>query len=155
MGWITLTLRKKSLQLNIQEYELRDIELSRQQRRVHRQLSYDQSVCEADRTEELRVSKEKYVAVRNARPSVQSEEYAEWSVEYAIAKEVYEEEKLYINDYYDGINEELETDATDEETRIQDEQTSLEAELEAMRAELETVKEQISSDIDSSKINLS
>ena len=155
MGWISLTLRRQSLQAAIQEHELRDIELSRQTRRVHRQLSYDQSICDADKTSELRAIKESYIAIRDQRPDVSSDEYQEWSQEYANAKEDYEAQKLDINDYYDGINEELETEATDEETRLQDEQTTLEAQLEAMRAELDTVKEQISSDIDSSKISLS
>ncbi len=155
MGWISLTLRRQSLQSAIQEHELRDIELSRQTRRVHRQLSYDQSIYNADKTYELKVAKEAYMAVREQRPDVASSEYAQWAAEYADAKEDYEAQKMDINDYYDGIMEELETEATDEETRIQDEQTTLEAQLEAMRAELETVKEQIKSDIDSSKISLS
>ena len=44
MGWVTLTARKQSLRLSISSYEMRDIEISRETRRSHRNYSYDQSI---------------------------------------------------------------------------------------------------------------
>ena len=154
MGWVTLTLRKLTLRAEISSLELRDIQMSRQIRSVQRNLSYEQSVFNNNKKQELSAAKADYLEIRDNRPEVGSDEYNEWQLEYSAAREDYEAQKQDINDYYDDIMNELEEAATDEETRLQEEQTTLEAQLEAMRSELETVSEQISSDIDSSKLNL-
>ncbi len=154
MGWVSLTLRKQSLQLAISDAEFRDIELSRKLRKCHRNLAYEQSVYNADKTRELNDARATYTAMRNSRPSVKSEGYAEWQNAYSDAKEDYEQQRNDIEDYYDGILEELERDATDEEDAINQERTTLEAQLEAMRTELEAVGEQISQDIQNGKLKL-
>ncbi len=154
MGWITLSLRKLSLRAQISDLELQDITLSRQLRGVHRHLSYEKSIFNSDKKNELAEAKAAYDEIRNKRPSVDSDEYKEWSQQYADAKEEYESKKTDINDYYDNIMSQIEEDATDKETDIQEEQTTIEAELEAMRQELQVVSEQISSDIQESKVSL-
>lgn len=154
MGWISLSLRKLSLKAAISDGEFRDIELSRQVRQNARNLSYEQSIYNADKTQELNDAREAYTAVRKQRPSVDSDGYADWQNKYADAKEDYEREKNDIEDYYDGIMEELEYDATNEEERITEEQSTLEAQLEAWNSELEAINDQISTDIDNSQINL-
>ena len=156
MGWVTLALRKQTLQAEINSAEYQDIQLSRDLRRVQRHLSYDQSIYNADKAQELKDAKDGYKTTRDARPSnIDSKEYAEWEVKYKEAQEDYQEHKSQIEDYYDGIQQELEEDASLEEQAIQEEQAQLEAQLQAMRAELETINEQIKSDIDAQKISLS
>jgi len=154
MGWVTLSLRKLTLRTQINDFELQDITLSRQLRTTQRHRAYDKSRLEASKKSEITEAKKAYTKAREDRPEVTSEEYAEWQANYAAAKEEYEAQKLDIDDYYDGLMEDIEEEATDEENRIQEEQTTLEAELEAVRQELEAVNEQISSDIQSSKISL-
>ncbi len=154
MSWVTLTLRKLTLRAEINSLELRDIQMSRQIRSIQRNLSYEQSVFNNSKKHELADAKSSYLEIRDNRPETDSEEYADWQLDYSAAREDYEAQKQDINDYYDDILSELEEAATDEETRMQEEQTTVEAQLEAMRGELETVNEQISSDIESSKLNL-
>ena len=154
MGWVTLTLRKLTLRAEINSLELRDIQMSRQIRSVQRNLSYEQSVFNNNKKQELSTAKAEYLEIRNNRPEIGSDEYEQWKLDYSQAQEDYNAQKEDINSYYDDIMQELEEAASDEETRLQEEQTTLEAQLEAMRSELDVVSEQISSDIDSSKLNL-
>jgi len=154
MGWVTLTLRKLTLRGEINSFEMRDIQMSRQIRSIQRNLSYEQSIFNNKKKHELADAKKEYLAIRDARPDVKSDEYQTWQLDYNDAREDFEGQKQDINDYYDDIMNELEEAATDEETRLQEEQTSLEAQLEAMKGELESVSESISSDISSSKLNL-
>ena len=156
MGWITLSLRKLTLKAQINDLELQDIKLSRQLRTLHRHLSYDQSVFNNDKKAELSDAKKEYDELRKERQNYQvgTPEYDEWQKRFSDVKEDYEAEKLEINDYYDDILTELEEESTEEETRIQQEQAEIEAQLESSRQELEAINEQISNDIQNSKINL-
>ena len=167
MGWVTLTLRKKDLKNTISEYELRDIELSRETRSVQRQLAYDQSIFNTDKTQELRKAKANYTAVKGDKvelPEDTSNEeamkayntaYEDWKTKYEMAKEDYEAKKVEIEDFYDDQMNEIEQEATDRENDIEQERTTIEAQLQAVRSELESVNDQIKSDIDSSKLTLS
>ena len=155
MAWTTLTLRKKDLKNTINIHELRDIELSRETRAVQRQLSYNQSIFNAEKTKELRDAKSDYSAVKKDRPGIKDDDYQEWQQKYADAKEDYEEQKTNIEEYYDSEMNEIEEEATDRENDIEQERTTLEAQLQAVRSELESVNDQIKSDIDSSKLTLS
>ena len=153
MGWVTLNLRKLSLRSGVNSLELRDLQMSRQVRGIQRNLSYEQSVYNKLKKQELNEAKSEYLKIRDARPDISSDDYAEWQMNYSAANEDYQDEKQDINDYYDDILNELEEAATDEETRLQEEQTTVESQLEAMRSEMESVNEQISSDIENSKLN--
>ncbi len=167
MGWVTLTLRKKDLKNTISEYELRDIELSRETRSVQRQLAYEQSIFNADKTKELRAAKANYTAVKGQKVELPDDTtdkeamkayntaYDEWKTNYAMAKEDYEAKKVEIEDFYDDQMNEIEQEATDRENDIEQERTTIEAQLQAVRSELESVNDQIKSDIDSSKLTLS
>jgi len=155
MGWVSLSLRKQSLRQAINDTEMQDIALSRQLRSFQRQSSYDQTIFNNDKTQELRDAKEPLDEMRKNRLSVDDPNYEEWREQYEEAKEDYEAEKLNINDYYDDIMNELEEESSDTESRIVNEQDQLQVQLEAMRQELESVSEAISSDIQSTAIKLS
>lgn len=155
MGWVALSLRKQSIKAAIADDELRLLQISRNIRSIQRHSGYDQSVFNSQKTQELNDAKEAYDEVRDRRPSVDSDDYAEWKEEFAEAKEDYEAQKVDINDYYDGISEELEQDAQEQQTALEDEQTQVETELQALQAELESVSEAISNDIKSSAIKFS
>ncbi len=154
MSWVSLTMRKLNLRSSIEAKESRDLQISRAVRLNKRQLSADQSIQNRFKDEELNDAKMQYMDVRDDKPESDSPDYNEWYQTYAEAKEDYEAQKLDINNYYDDILNELEEEATDIETRYQEEQTAIESELEALRSEFDTVKEQISSDIESSAIEL-
>lgn len=155
MGWVSLLLRKQSLRESINNTEMQKIALSRQLRSYQRRASYEQTIFNNDKTQELRDAKEPLDALRESRPSVDSDEYKEWQQEYMDAKEDYEAQKVDINDYYDQIMNEMEEESTDEESRITVEQDQLEAQLEHMNQELQSISEAISSDIQSTAIKLS
>jgi len=161
MGWVTLTLRKEALDINGNNLEMRDLQLSRNMRVIQKNLSYEQSVFNKSKKTELAKIKADYDKVKDARPvgsdgkiDTQSEEYATWQQEYATAKEEYESAKLEIENYWTDQNNSAEEESTDRENEIKDEQTTVEAQLESNKTELEVVKEQISTDIDQSKLDL-
>ena len=106
MAWITLTLRKQSLKSQVTELNNESVQLSRQQRSVHRHLSYEESAFDTAKKSELRKAKSAYLKIRNERPDVDSEEYEEWKVEYSAAQEDYQAQKQDIEDYYDDVKEE-------------------------------------------------
>lgn len=155
MGWVSLLLRKQSLRQQINATQLEQMQLSRQLRSYQRESSYQTTIFNNDKADELRAAKEPLDEMRKNRPSVDSDEYKEWQQEYNDAKEDYEAQKVDINDYYDGIMNELEEESTDEETRIQTQQDELSATLEVLNAELQAVSEGISSDIQSTAVKFS
>ncbi len=155
MGWVSLLLRKQTLRQSINEHQMQKIALSRQLRSYQRQSSFDETVFNNDKSQELRAAKEPLDALRKERPNVDSDEYKEWQQEYNDAKEKYESEKIDINDYYDGILNELEEEATDEETRITTEQDELQAQLDNMSQELEALSDAISTDIQNTALKFS
>ena len=155
MGWVTLNGRTLTLRTDINQMELQDIALSREIRGIQRNLSYQQSVYNKEKKRDLANAKREMNQVREAKPEdakYGSNAYNEWNTTYQEKRSEFEEQKVEIEDYYDGLLEEIEQEATDRETEKQEEQTVLEANLEAQRAELDVVKEQVSSDIDSSTI---
>ena len=152
MAWITLALRKQTLKAEINSLNYEDIQLSRQQRAVHRHLSYEQSVFSAEKKDKLRDIKAEYDAVRNKRPDVKDEGYEDWKYEYAKAQEDYQAFKQNIEDYYDDVNSDLEADAQDEEDEIQEQITMVETQRDAMSAELQAISDQIKTEIDNSTI---
>ena len=149
---MTLALRKQSLKAEINSLNFDDIQLSRKVRAVHRNLSYEQSVFSAQKKLELRAAKSEYMAIRNERPDVDSEDYEDWKVEYAAAQEDYQAQKQDIEDYYDDLNEEIESEAQDEEDAIQEQITRTETQRDAMSAELQAITDQIKTEIEGSAI---
>lgn len=147
MAWITLSLRKQSLQSQVTELNNEDVQLSRQQRAVHRHLSYEESVFDTQKKSELRKAKSDYLKIRNERPDIDSEEYEEWKVEYSAAQEDYQSQKQDIEDYFDSIKEELESESQDEEDTIQEQITRTETQRDAMSAELQSLTDQIKTEI--------
>lgn len=155
MGWVTLAARKQSLRLSLSSLEMRDLQISRTLRSSQRQSAYEQSIIKSNKAVELREIKNVFDDIKDERPEdKQSDEYNEWYMDYQLAKEDYEAEKLDINEMYESQLAMLEEEASDQEAMLQQEQTTVEAQLEAMRAELDVVKEQISKEIEQSAIKL-
>lgn len=155
MGWVTLAARKQSLRLSLSGLEMRDLQISRTLRGSQREYAYDQSITKNNKSVELREAKNIFDEIKDDRPEdKQSDEYNEWYMDYQLAKEDYEAEKLDISEIYDDQLAMLEQEASDQESMLQQEQTTVEAQLEAMRAEFDVVKEQISSEIESSAIQI-
>ena len=152
MAWMTLALRKQTLKAEINSLSCEDIQLSRKVRSVHRNLSYEQSVFDAQKKSELRTAKSAYLEIRNQRPDVDSEEYEEWKTEYAAAQEDYQAQKQDIEDYYDDLNEQIEAEAQDEEDALQEQITRVETQRDAQSAELQAITDQIKTEIESSAI---
>jgi len=157
MGWVTLTLRRETLDIEGNNLEFRDTQLSRRLRNVQKNLSHDQSVFNKNKHAELAKAKKPYEEVKARKGDNMeygSDEYNQWYQELADAKEKYEAEKLDIENRYDDMNNEAEEESTDKENEIKDEQVNVESQLESNKSELEVVKQQISTDIDQSKLNL-
>ena len=159
MGWITLALRQETLDIDCNNLELRDLQLTNELRMVEKNKSHDQSIFNKNKKAELAEIKAKYNKVKDSRPvgddgkiDTTSGEYATWQQEYALAKEEYEGGKLEIENYYSDINNENEEEATDKENEIKDEQIDVESQLESKKKESDVVKQQISTDIDWQKV---
>jgi hypothetical protein len=155
MGWVTLAARKQSLRLAMSNLQMRDLELSRQLRSMHRSSSYEQSIIKNNRAADLKQIKDAYDKVRNARPeSMDDPGYNDWYLEYQAAREDYEHQKMILSEEYDDKLKMLEEEVADKEADIQQEQTTVEAQLEAMKAEFDVVSEQISQEIEDSVIKI-
>jgi len=152
MGWITLSLRKLTLKAEISSLTYQDIQLSRQLRGVQRHLAHEQSIHNLDKKAQLKDARANYDKLRKERPSVGSEDYEEWKIQYAEAQEQWQQDQEDINDYYDDIMKDLEEQAQDQEEEIQQQQTEVETQRDAMQAELEALQDQIKTEIQNSAI---
>ena len=153
MAWMSLALRKQGLKASVSELNAEDIQLSRKVRALHRHLSHEKSIYNADMKHELSDAKKAYMEIRNRRPKDhKSDEYTAWSDEYNDAKEDYQAQKQDIQDYYDDLNQELEEEAQEEEDALQDEITRTETQRDAQSAELQAINDEIKNQIDSSAI---
>ena len=72
MAWVTLALRKQTLQSEVNELTYQDLELSRKLRQVHRHLSYETSIFNGYKRMEINSHKEAYDAYRNSKESKDS-----------------------------------------------------------------------------------
>ncbi len=152
MAWITLNLRHKSLNPEINNLEKADMQYSRDIRQIHRHLSLEKARINAAKKKEINEATKEYKELRDQRE--ERKEDKDYLQELADAKEKAEEKKNDINDYYDTKNSDVEEEATDDENYIQELQSTIEAQLEAIRNENQVVKEQRSKDISEEKINL-
>ena len=167
MGWVTLALRKQTLQRDISELTMRELEMSRKIRSVHRNLSYETSIFDNLKNAELRRAKEIFLqqADEENRPSRgdskydgnvgnynYTADYNDWKDAYDRAKETYEEEKLKIQEYYEQRQQELEEEAQDQEDFINDQKTQVETQRQAEQAELEAITDEIKNEIQQSAI---
>lgn len=66
MGWVTLSLRKRELKQEHQYYQLRDLQISREKRRLARQKSYEMAVLQSEEKRRLMPLSTKYRADRQA-----------------------------------------------------------------------------------------
>ena len=153
MAWITLALRKQTLKAEISSLNFEDLQLSRERRAVHRHLSYEESIYNTSKKEEIRNAKSAYNEIRDQRPSVaDTQAYEEWKVQYAQAQEDYQAQKQDIEDYYDDLCADLEADAQDREDHLEEEQTRVETQRDAMSAELQAITDQVKQEIEISAI---
>ena len=155
MGWVTLAARKQSLRLSMNSLELRDLSLSRSTRSTQRTAAYEQSIIKNNKASELRDIKDVLDEIKRERPEdIKSDEYGEWYQEYTLAREDYEAERVEITEMYEDQLAMVEEECADKEAEFQQEQQTVEAQLEAMNAEFDVVKEQISQEIEQSKIKI-
>ena len=152
MAWITLNLRHKSLNPEINCLELADMQYSRDIRQIQRHLSLEKAIINTAKKKEINEATKDYKELRDQRE--ERKEDKDYLQELADAKEKAEEKKVDINDYYDMRNSEVEEEATDEENYIGQLQSTIEVQLEAIRNEVQVVKEQVSKDIQEERINL-
>ena len=60
MGWVTLTLRKKELKRSHADYQMRELQISREERQMARDYHYQQTVLTNDKNQQLNDIKEQY-----------------------------------------------------------------------------------------------
>ena len=60
MGWVTLTLRKRELKQEHQYYQLRDLQISREKRKLARQKSYEMAVIQRSQKADENAAKGQY-----------------------------------------------------------------------------------------------
>lgn len=150
MGFGTLLMGSKEERYNVNFGNLNVMQLSRQKTNNSKHLSYEQTIFNNDKSQELREAKEPLDSLRKDRPPVDSDEYKEWQQNYNDAKEDYEAQKVDINDYYDGIMNELEEESTDEETRITTNSDQIQAYVEYASQMQQSEAQGVSSDIQNS-----
>ena len=122
---------------------------------MQRTSAYEITVLQSNKSAELREIKSIFDEIKKDRPEDRtSDEYNEWYMDYQMAKEDYEAEKLDITEMYDDEIARLENEQSEMEADIDQEQVTVEAQLEAMNAEFDVVKEQISKEIQNSTIKL-
>ena len=176
MGWVTLTLRRKELTAAHADYQMRELQLGREQRSVHRKYSVLQSEVRSDAKEQAASARATYTAARDAAMSkmnslieaMKSQEgsgdgtvaqsttadMAMAQQELAKAQEEYQTMKAWIDEQKESEIALLEEEANEEETDIELEKTDVEAQMEAIAQELQVVKDSISQDIQNSTISL-
>jgi len=180
MGWVTLTLRRKELTAAHASYQMRELELGRQQRSVHRKYAALQSEIKADAKQQLAGLREAYQSERSAAMgkmesliaqmkteeagtgdgstgAVKQSTSSEWALiqqELAEAQEKYQFAKAGVEEYKEEEIAMYEEMANEEETDIELEKTDVEAQMEAIAQELQVVKDSISQDIQNSTISL-
>ena len=169
MGWVTLSLRKQTLQADINELNFQDIQLSRKIRGVQRHLSYETSVFDSEKSARLKEARADYDEIKKGRPSRSdyqdqngeltdeqkekyNEAYEDWKTDYNEAREEYLAEKEEIEDEYDDMKEMLEEEAKNQEDAYNDQKTQVETQRDAENAELQALTDEIKSEIESSAI---
>lgn len=183
MGWVTLTLRKTELKRTHADYQMRDLQISREKRQMARRYHYEQTLAGNDQNGALRDLREGYssdkqslydamTAIRQAvrdekdkdeNSTVSTQTYedaqgktvADYQKELDEIKEEYEEQTNSIKTYWEDELEMIEEEANDTETTLDQEQVEVEAQMEAVSQEMQAVSEAISSEIQSSTIKLS
>ena len=170
MGWVTLSLRKQTLQADINELNFQDIQLSRKIRGVQRHLSYETSVFDSEKSASLKEARTDYDSAKKGRPSrseytaenyngdedaakeAYNQAYDEWKANYDEARENYLADKEEIEDEYDDMKEMLEEEAKNQEDAYNDQKTQVETQRDAENAELQALTDEIKSEIESSAI---
>ena len=157
MGWVTLTMRKKTLKVQHNNYELELLQISSQRRALARGKRAQLAALKAQQTAEINSLAGYDQAKENYQEQLESKDkdnIATAQFAYQEAKAEYEQQKAQIQAFYEDEKEDLEAETTEQENELDEEQTELESIIESISQELQAVSQQISQDIQSSTIKL-
>ncbi len=175
MGWVTLALRKTELKRTHAAYQLEDLQISREKRRMAREYHAEQVGVENDKNEQTRNIRDNYnsqkqtiyddmSALREA-----AKEAGESSTDYEYngqtlsdlqsqlddLKENYTYENSEVESYWEDELAMIEEESNDQETTLDQQQVEIETLMENVSQEMQSVSEAISSEIQNSTIKLS
>ena len=170
MGWVVLTLRKKELKRTHADYQMRDLQIAREQRQMSRQYQYEQSVIQGQQNEEVRDLRTSYNYQRSSlrdQLSVLREDHSE-SGSSETAAEIadiqseleqlqltYSENTNDVKTFYETELAMIEEEANDIETMYEQEKVDVESQMESVSQEIQSVSDAISNAIQQSTIKLS
>ena len=153
MAWVSIALRKQSLQADKNELTYQLLQLSREKRAIHRHQAYEESVFNADKSQELAAIKKEWNAAKEGRPDPSNTtEYENWKTSYSMAQEAYQSQRQDILDYYDQIQTDIEEEVQMEEDAIDDQKTQVETQRQAVDTELQSLQDQVKSEIQNEAI---
>lgn len=152
MAWVSIALRKQSLQADKNELTYQLLQLSREKRAIHRHQAYEESVFNADKSQELAAIKKEWNEAKEGRPDPSSADYEQWKTSYSIAQEVYQSQRQDILDYYDQIQTDIEDEVQMQEDAIDDQKTQIETQRQAVDTELQSLQDQVKTEIQNEAI---
>lgn len=175
MGWVTLALRKTELKRTHATYQLEDLQISREKRRMAREYHAEQVGVENDKNSQTRDVRDSYnlnkqsiyddmsalrEAAKEAGESSTTYEYngftlSDYQSQLDDLKENYSYESAEIESYWEDELAMIEEESNDTETELDQEQVEIETLMENVSQEMQSVSEAISSEIQNSTIKLS
>ena len=175
MGWVTLALRKTELKRTHATYQLEDLKISREKRRMAREYHAEQVSVENDKNSEISDIKTNYdlekqsiydamsdlrTAAKEADESSSTYEYngqtmTDLQNQLNDLKEDYTYQTGEATSYWEDELAMIEEESNDTETTLDQEQVEIETLMENVSQEMQSVSEAISSEIQNSTIKLS
>ena len=176
MGWVTLTLRKTELKRTHADYQMRDLQISREKRARAREYAYEQTLANNDQNTTLRDARTIYNQDRdslyqqmnqlrqdaqaagqnaNTYTNTNGDTLASLQQQLDDLKENYQAETNDTKTFWEDELAMIEEEANDTEVMLDQEQVEVESQMEAISQEMQAVSEAISSEIQNSTIKLS
>ncbi len=175
MGWVTLALRKTELKRVHASYQLEDLQISREKRKMARQYHAEQIRVENDKNSQTREIQDSYTsnkqsiydqmselrqAAKDAGESSSDYEYngqtlSDLQNQLDELKENYSNETNEATTYWEDELAMIEEESNDTETTLDQQQVEIETLMENVSQEMQSVSEAISSEIQNSTIKLS
>ena len=175
MGWVTLALRKTELKRTHATYQLEDLQISREKRRMAREYHAEQVSVENDKNSQIREIQDSYnydkqsiyddmsalrEAAKEADESSSTYEYngftlSDYQSQLDDLKENYNYQTGEAQSYWEDELAMIEEESNDTETSLDQQQVEIETLMENVSQEMQAVSEAISSEIQNSTIKLS
>ncbi len=134
-GWVTLSNAAMGLIPQIQEDTNAIISLSRENISTQRHMNYETAKIEADYRKQKNAIQEPYLAMRNSRPALDSDEYKEWSQNFADKKEDYQSQLADLSDLVEQLKSEVQEEANELVTQNNEEIETRKTQKEAKQAQ--------------------